>query len=174
MNILIEYNLDISLIYKKDQSVLALLNSHIYSLPQSDGELCLISFIFSVVMNGRVHSSADLQVENILLHDKGHYVLCDFGSATDKFQSPQTEGVATVEEEIKKFVHDHYINKCILNSAQLNDVSWGNKHDKRTLLMMIFGYQRGHFNIYHSHSYLVCYFLCVLDTQHYHTVPLKW
>ena len=46
-----------------------------------------------------------LQVENILLHDKGHYVLCDFGSATNKFQSPQTEGVAVVEEEIKKFVH---------------------------------------------------------------------
>lgn len=44
------------------------------------------------------------QVENILLHDKGHYVLCDFGSATNKFQSPQTEGVAAVEEEIKKFV----------------------------------------------------------------------
>lgn len=46
-----------------------------------------------------------LQVENILLHDKGHYVLCDFGSATNKFQSPQTEGAAVVEEEIKKFVH---------------------------------------------------------------------
>lgn len=45
-----------------------------------------------------------MQVENILLHDKGHYVLCDFGSATNKFQSPQTEGVAAVEEEIKKFV----------------------------------------------------------------------
>lgn len=45
-----------------------------------------------------------LQVENILLHDKGHYVLCDFGSATNRFQSPQTEGVAAVEEEIKKFV----------------------------------------------------------------------
>ena len=47
--------------------------------------------------------SVDFQVENILLHDKGHYVLCDFGSATDKFQSPQAEGVATVEEEIKKY-----------------------------------------------------------------------
>ncbi|XP_044029574.1 AP2-associated protein kinase 1-like isoform X2 [Siniperca chuatsi] len=45
----------------------------------------------------------DLKVENILLHDKGHYVLCDFGSATNKFQSPQTEGVAAVEEEIKKY-----------------------------------------------------------------------
>ncbi|CAN9504893.1 unnamed protein product [Ophioblennius macclurei] len=45
----------------------------------------------------------DLKVENILLHDKGHYVLCDFGSATNRFQSPQTEGVAAVEEEIKKY-----------------------------------------------------------------------
>ncbi|XP_013859236.1 AP2-associated protein kinase 1 isoform X1 [Austrofundulus limnaeus] len=45
----------------------------------------------------------DLKVENILLHDKGHYVLCDFGSATNKFQNPQTEGVTVVEEEIKKY-----------------------------------------------------------------------
>ncbi|XP_055021421.1 AP2-associated protein kinase 1-like isoform X10 [Boleophthalmus pectinirostris] len=45
----------------------------------------------------------DLKVENILLHDRGHYVLCDFGSATNRFQNPQTEGVATVEEEIKKY-----------------------------------------------------------------------
>lgn len=43
-----------------------------------------------------------LQVENILLHDRGHYVLCDFGSATNRFQDPQTEGVPLVEEEIKK------------------------------------------------------------------------
>ncbi|KAG7243881.1 hypothetical protein INR49_006036 [Caranx melampygus] len=45
----------------------------------------------------------DLKVENILLHDRGHYVLCDFGSATNRFQNPQTEGVAGVEEEIKKY-----------------------------------------------------------------------
>ncbi|XP_057687857.1 AP2-associated protein kinase 1-like isoform X2 [Corythoichthys intestinalis] len=45
----------------------------------------------------------DLKVENILLHDQGHYVLCDFGSATNCFQNPQTEGVATIEEEIKKY-----------------------------------------------------------------------
>ncbi|XP_041280866.1 AP2-associated protein kinase 1 isoform X5 [Onychostruthus taczanowskii] len=45
----------------------------------------------------------DLKVENILLHDRGHYVLCDFGSATNKFQNPQTEGVNAVEEEIKKY-----------------------------------------------------------------------
>ncbi|KAF3850756.1 hypothetical protein F7725_012528 [Dissostichus mawsoni] len=43
------------------------------------------------------------QVENILLHDRGHYVLCDFGSATNRFQNPQTEGVPVVEEEIKKY-----------------------------------------------------------------------
>ncbi|XP_067560930.1 AP2-associated protein kinase 1 isoform X19 [Pseudorca crassidens] len=45
----------------------------------------------------------DLKVENILLHDRGHYVLCDFGSATNKFQNPQTEGVNAVEDEIKKY-----------------------------------------------------------------------
>ncbi|XP_043938955.1 AP2-associated protein kinase 1 isoform X3 [Protopterus annectens] len=45
----------------------------------------------------------DLKVENILLHDRGHYVLCDFGSATNKFQNPQSEGVNAVEEEIKKY-----------------------------------------------------------------------
>ncbi|XP_030626025.1 AP2-associated protein kinase 1 [Chanos chanos] len=45
----------------------------------------------------------DLKVENILLHDRGHYVLCDFGSAANKFQNPQTEGVSVVEEEIKKY-----------------------------------------------------------------------
>ncbi|XP_019716231.1 AP2-associated protein kinase 1 isoform X9 [Hippocampus comes] len=45
----------------------------------------------------------DLKVENILLHDHGHYVLCDFGSATNHFQNPQTEGVPVIEEEIKKY-----------------------------------------------------------------------
>ncbi|KAG8440896.1 hypothetical protein GDO86_006580 [Hymenochirus boettgeri] len=45
----------------------------------------------------------DLKVENILLHDRGHYVLCDFGSATNKCQNPQAEGVTTVEDEIKKY-----------------------------------------------------------------------
>ncbi|XP_054468992.1 AP2-associated protein kinase 1-like isoform X2 [Anoplopoma fimbria] len=70
----------------------------------------------------------DLKVENILLHDKGHYVLCDFGSATDKFQSPQTEGVAIVEEEIKKYTTlsyrapemvNLYNNKIITTKADI-------------------------------------------------------
>lgn len=64
--------------------------------------------LFCIVLNQSsvwVSSLLCVQVENILLHDKGHYVLCDFGSATNKFQSPQTEGVTVVEEEIKKWVH---------------------------------------------------------------------
>lgn len=42
------------------------------------------------------------KVENILLNDSGNYVLCDFGSATNKFLNPQKDGVNMVEEEIKK------------------------------------------------------------------------
>ncbi|XP_068608615.1 AP2-associated protein kinase 1 [Brachionichthys hirsutus] len=70
----------------------------------------------------------DLKVENILLHDKGHYVLCDFGSATNKFQSPQTEGAAAVEEEIKKYTTlsyrapemvNLYNNKIITTKADI-------------------------------------------------------
>uniref|UniRef100_A0A3Q3W879 non-specific serine/threonine protein kinase n=1 Tax=Mola mola TaxID=94237 RepID=A0A3Q3W879_MOLML len=70
----------------------------------------------------------DLKVENILLHDKGHYVLCDFGSATNRFQSPQTEGVAAVEEEIKKYTTlsyrapemvNLYNNKIITTKADI-------------------------------------------------------
>ncbi|KAH8032780.1 hypothetical protein HPB51_001839 [Rhipicephalus microplus] len=45
----------------------------------------------------------DLKVENILISDAGHYVLCDFGSATAKSLNPQVQGVAAVEEEILKF-----------------------------------------------------------------------
>nr|XP_044998960.1 BMP-2-inducible protein kinase isoform X2 [Jaculus jaculus] len=45
----------------------------------------------------------DLKVENILLNDGGNYVLCDFGSATNKFLNPQRDGVNMVEEEIKKY-----------------------------------------------------------------------
>ncbi|XP_075717555.1 BMP-2-inducible protein kinase isoform X2 [Rhinoderma darwinii] len=45
----------------------------------------------------------DLKVENILLNDNGNYVLCDFGSATNRFLNPQIDGVNIVEEEIKKY-----------------------------------------------------------------------
>ncbi|NWI57817.1 BMP2K kinase, partial [Calyptomena viridis] len=45
----------------------------------------------------------DLKVENLLLNDSGNYVLCDFGSATNKYLNPQKDGVNMVEEEIKKY-----------------------------------------------------------------------
>ncbi|NXS01656.1 BMP2K kinase, partial [Oxylabes madagascariensis] len=43
------------------------------------------------------------KVENLLLNDNGNYVLCDFGSATNKYLNPQKDGVNMVEEEIKKY-----------------------------------------------------------------------
>eukprot|EP00079_Xenopus_tropicalis_P009762 XP_002934056.2 PREDICTED: BMP-2-inducible protein kinase [Xenopus tropicalis] len=45
----------------------------------------------------------DLKVENILLNDNGNYVLCDFGSSTNRILNPQKDGVNIVEEEIKKY-----------------------------------------------------------------------
>ncbi|XP_068460536.1 BMP-2-inducible protein kinase isoform X2 [Clinocottus analis] len=45
----------------------------------------------------------DLKVENILLNDQGNYVLCDFGSSTHKILLPHKDGVAAVEDEIKKY-----------------------------------------------------------------------
>ncbi|XP_055983792.1 AP2-associated protein kinase 1 [Sorex fumeus] len=57
----------------------------------------------------------DLKVENILLHDRGHYVLCDFGSATNKFQNPQAEGVNAVEDEIKKYTTLSYRSPEMVN-----------------------------------------------------------
>lgn len=53
-------------------------------------------------------------MENILLHDRGHYVLCDFGSATNHFQNPQTEGVAVLEDEIKKLVVGFFSSWCTI------------------------------------------------------------
>lgn len=45
----------------------------------------------------------DLKVENILQDEAGHYVLCDFGSATGKVLNPTVHGVQAVEDEIKKY-----------------------------------------------------------------------
>ena len=42
-------------------------------------------------------------MENLLLSDSGHYVLCDFGSATAKVLNPTTMGVSAVEDDIKKY-----------------------------------------------------------------------
>lgn len=61
--------------------------------------LCLLaSFVFLIY----IFFVFSFKVENILLNDNGNYVLCDFGSATNKFLNPQKDGVNVVEEEIKK------------------------------------------------------------------------
>ncbi|XP_012062779.1 PREDICTED: uncharacterized protein LOC105626079 [Atta cephalotes] len=70
----------------------------------------------------------DLKVENILLADSGHYVLCDFGSATGKVLNPGVHGAAVVEEEIKKYTTlsyrapemvDMYCGKSITTKADI-------------------------------------------------------
>ncbi|XP_032666393.1 uncharacterized protein LOC116841948 isoform X2 [Odontomachus brunneus] len=70
----------------------------------------------------------DLKVENILLADSGHYVLCDFGSATGKVLNPGVHGAAVVEEEIKKYTTlsyrapemvDMYCGKPITTKADI-------------------------------------------------------
>ncbi|XP_011689691.1 PREDICTED: uncharacterized protein LOC105451122 [Wasmannia auropunctata] len=70
----------------------------------------------------------DLKVENILLADSGHYVLCDFGSATGKVLNPSVHGAAMVEEEIKKYTTlsyrapemvDMYCGKPITTKADI-------------------------------------------------------
>ncbi|KDR18287.1 AP2-associated protein kinase 1 [Zootermopsis nevadensis] len=70
----------------------------------------------------------DLKVENILLGDSGHYMLCDFGSATGKVLNPQVQGVSPVEEEIKKYTTlsyrapemvDMYCGKPITTKADI-------------------------------------------------------
>lgn len=69
-----------------------------------------------------------LKVENILLGDNGHYMLCDFGSATGKVLNPQVQGVSAVEEEIKKYTTlsyrapemvDMYCGKPITTKADI-------------------------------------------------------
>ena len=44
-----------------------------------------------------------VKVENILQSDQGHFILCDFGSATAKVLDPNVHGVNFVDEEIKKY-----------------------------------------------------------------------
>ncbi|XP_076628344.1 numb-associated kinase isoform X2 [Colletes latitarsis] len=70
----------------------------------------------------------DLKVENILYSDAGHYVLCDFGSATAKVLNPGVQGAAIVEEEIKKYTTlsyrapemvDMYCGKSITTKADI-------------------------------------------------------
>ncbi|XP_017757227.1 PREDICTED: AP2-associated protein kinase 1 isoform X2 [Eufriesea mexicana] len=70
----------------------------------------------------------DLKIENILYSDIGHYVLCDFGSATAKILNPSIQGAAIVEDEIKKYTTlsyrapemvDMYCGKPITTKADI-------------------------------------------------------
>lgn len=67
-------------------------------------------------------------MENILVSDNGNYVLCDFGSATGRILNPATQGVANVEEEIKRYTTlsyrppemvDMYYGKPITTKADI-------------------------------------------------------
>uniref|UniRef100_A0A673FPL5 BMP-2-inducible protein kinase-like n=1 Tax=Sinocyclocheilus rhinocerous TaxID=307959 RepID=A0A673FPL5_9TELE len=60
----------------------------------------------------------DLKVENILLNDQGNYVLCDFGSATHKVLLPHKDGIAVVEDEIKKYTTLSYRAPEMINLYQ--------------------------------------------------------
>ncbi|KAL3285274.1 hypothetical protein HHI36_019384 [Cryptolaemus montrouzieri] len=70
----------------------------------------------------------DLKVENILKSDNGNYVICDFGSATARILNPAENGVAAVEEEIKRYTTlsyrspemvDMYCGKPITTKADI-------------------------------------------------------
>ncbi|VDI51201.1 AP2-associated kinase [Mytilus galloprovincialis] len=50
----------------------------------------------------------DLKVENILLSDSHHYVLCDFGSSTARVLDPSQINVSQIEEEIQKYTTVSY------------------------------------------------------------------
>ena len=69
-----------------------------------------------------------VQVENILQSDKGHFVLCDFGSATARVQNPEKQGFQSVDDDIKKYTTlsyrapemvDLYSGKCITTKADI-------------------------------------------------------
>ncbi|XP_056092884.1 BMP-2-inducible protein kinase-like [Rhinichthys klamathensis goyatoka] len=60
----------------------------------------------------------DLKVENLLLNDQGNYVLCDFGSATHKVLLPHKDGIAAVEDEIKKYTTLSYRAPEMINLYQ--------------------------------------------------------
>ena len=69
-----------------------------------------------------------VQVENILQSDKGHFVLCDFGSATARVQNPEKQGFQSVDDDIKKYTTlsyrapemvDLYSGKSITTKADI-------------------------------------------------------
>ena len=45
----------------------------------------------------------DIKVENILCDDNRNFVLCDFGSATNKILEAQVQGVQVVSDELQRY-----------------------------------------------------------------------
>ena len=63
-----------------------------------------------------------------MISNEGTYVLCDFGSATQKTMCGTTDGIGTVEEEIQKYTTlsyrapemvDLYLGKKITTKADI-------------------------------------------------------
>ncbi|KAF4533543.1 hypothetical protein B566_EDAN001028 [Ephemera danica] len=112
--------------------VLQMMNSRLHS-GFSEAEVLQIFCDISEAVSRLHHCQTpimhrDLKVENILQSDAGHYVLCDFGSATGKVLNPQKHGVAAIEEEIKKYTTlsyrapemvDMYCGKPITTKADI-------------------------------------------------------
>lgn len=62
----------------------------------------IAGFSIAKCTNSFFHIHFPLQVENILIADSGHYVLCDFGSSTAKVLDPGQQNISQIEEEIQK------------------------------------------------------------------------
>ncbi|XP_053387696.1 BMP-2-inducible protein kinase-like isoform X2 [Mercenaria mercenaria] len=50
----------------------------------------------------------DLKLENVLISDDGHYVLCDFGSATARVLDKEQHDIKQIEDEIQKYTTISY------------------------------------------------------------------
>ncbi|XP_052787321.1 BMP-2-inducible protein kinase-like isoform X2 [Mya arenaria] len=50
----------------------------------------------------------DLKLENVLISDEGHYVLCDFGSATARILDKDQHDIKHIEDEIQKYTTISY------------------------------------------------------------------
>ena len=88
-------------------TVLQMMNERLESGFKEEEVLAIFSDVCKAV--ARLHHCQtpiihrDLKVENVLRSDDGHYILCDFGSATAKVLDPSKQGVTVVEEEVKKY-----------------------------------------------------------------------
>ncbi len=57
--------------------------------------ILIVILIVSLHVLFITHDDVNPQVENILQSDKGHFVLCDFGSATARVQNPEKQVITS-------------------------------------------------------------------------------